>query len=77
MELDPLPQIELERLVVDPFPGCRKLAFVLAAIGIAVNERVPHLVGENDPDAYAIEIGVRVVEHLLVGNAQRVVSLSR
>ena len=41
VELDALAQLELERLVVDPLPGGRKLALVLVGLGIAIDQRVP------------------------------------
>ncbi len=77
MKLDALAQLELERLLVDPFPGSRELALVLVALGTAIDQRVPYLLREDHADAHIVEIGIGVVEHLVVGNAQRVVLTSR
>jgi hypothetical protein len=77
VELHAPAQLELERLLVDPFPGGRELPLVLVGLGIAIDQRVPHLMGQDHADAHVVEIGIGVVENLVVGDAERVVLLGR
>jgi len=77
MELHALAQLELERLLVDPFPRSRELALVFVGIGITIDQGVPHLMRHDHADTYAVKIGIDVIQHLFVGNPERVVLLGR
>ena len=76
VELDALAQLEFERLVVDPFPGGRELALVFVGLGVAVDQRVPDVVAEDHADAHVVEVGIDVLQHLVVAEADRVVLLA-
>jgi hypothetical protein len=77
VELDALAQLELQRLVVDPLPGGGELALVLVGLGVAVDQGIPDIGSKNDAEAHIVEIGIDVLDHLVVGEPDRVVPLVR
>jgi hypothetical protein len=53
----------------------RELALVFVGLGIAIDQRVPHVLRDDHADAHVVEIGVHVLRHLVVGEPDRVVLL--
>jgi hypothetical protein len=51
MELHALPQLEFKCPVVDPFPCRCQLPFVFVRLGIAIDQRIPHMVADDHADA--------------------------
>src|SRR5262249_51218732 len=76
VELHAFAQFKFERRVVDPLPGCRELPFVCAGFRVAIDQRIPNMVGQDHANAHVIEIGVEVVEGLFLGEADRIVALA-
>ena len=76
MELDVLAQLHLERGRIDPGPLGRQQRFDLAGVGVDDDERVPHLVADDDQLSRVEKewIGDRVVA--IGGPDQRVVLLA-
>ena len=50
VKFDALAQLDLEGLVVEPFPGGGKLSLVFAGSRIAIDERVPDLFGDDEAE---------------------------
>jgi hypothetical protein len=68
-------QVELERPVVDDAPRRREVGLVLPRVGIAVDQRVPDLVAQDDAEADVVEVGIDVLDRLVIGEAQGVAAL--
>ncbi len=70
-----LAQGKFQRDRIDPFPRGRQLRLILAGLGIPVDQRVPHEMGDDDAFAQIVVIGADVLR-LAVGSVdQRVVRL--
>ncbi|KAG1254390.1 hypothetical protein G6F65_017058 [Rhizopus arrhizus] len=76
MEFHAFAQLEFHRLVVDLLPALGKLALVLVGDGVAVQQRVPDVGGDDDADPHVVEIRVHAFRRLVVGHAQGVVLLA-
>src|SRR5215471_8415363 len=77
MEFDALAQIELNRHIVDEAPCGREVSLVGTGIVVAVNERVPDMVGNDAADDKLIVVGVYIVQRRLIGEVKRIVGLPR
>ena len=69
-------QLDLERLVIDPLPSRRQLPGVVVGDGIAIDQRVPHMMADDHPDADIVEIRSHVFRRLIVGEPDRIVFLA-
>ena len=76
VELHALAQVELERLVVDLPPGGGELALVLAAVRIAIDQRVPDVLADDHADADVVEVGIDVLRRLVVSELDALIALA-
>ena len=77
MELDAGPEPEVDRLVIDQLPLGGEVGLDLERRGIAMHQHVPRMVGEHEPSALAVHIGVDIRHTVAEDDAQIVGRLLR
>ena len=77
VELHTLANIDFDGLVIDDVPGGRQQRLELARGRIAPDQRVPHMMGDDDAVTRGVEIHVHIRHLDIPGDVEGVVGLSR